>query len=58
MRILNRNSFAHRMIWTMMLASGIALSTLVATLLLFDSITSRALMEDRLTTLAEVVGQN
>jgi diguanylate cyclase (GGDEF)-like protein len=58
MLIYKRNSFAHRMMGMMMLASGIALSMLVATLLTFDSITSRALVENRLTTLADVVGQN
>jgi diguanylate cyclase (GGDEF)-like protein len=43
---------------TVLLASSIALGTLTAALLVFDNISSRALLQNRLSTLADVVGQN
>src|ERR1035438_639164 len=58
MRIMKRNSLAYRMTLTVLLASSIALGTLTAALLVFDNISSRALLQNRLSTLADVVGQN
>ena len=43
---------------TVLLASGMALGTLTASLLVSDNISSRALLQNRLSTLADVVGQN
>jgi diguanylate cyclase (GGDEF)-like protein len=43
---------------TVVLASGMALGTLTVALLVFDSISSRTLLQNSLSTLADVVGQN
>ncbi len=43
---------------TVLLASSIALGTLTAALLVSDNISSRTLLQSRLSTLADVVGQN
>ncbi len=58
MRIAGRNSLAYRMTLTGLLAIGMALATLTAALLVFDNISSRALLQSRLSTLADIVGQN
>src|ERR1035438_2649701 len=58
MRFVGRNSLAYRMELTVLLASGMALGTLTASLLVSDNISSRALLQNRLSTLADVVGQN
>ncbi len=58
MRIAGRNSLAYRMALTGLLASGMALGTLTGALLVSDNISSRALLQSRLSTLADIVGQN
>ena len=58
MRLFQRNSFAYKMTLTALLASSMAVGTLMTAFLVFDSISSRALLNARLATLADVVGQN
>jgi len=58
MRVFAGNSLARKMTLTVLLASSMALGTLTAALLTFDSISSRALLQSRLFTLADVIGQN
>lgn len=58
MRIAGRNSLAYRLKLTVLLAIGMALGTLTAALLISDNISSRALLQSRLSTLADIVGQN
>lgn len=58
MRIFQRNSFAYKMTLMALLASSIAVGTLMTAFLVFDSISSRALLNARLATLADVVGAN
>lgn len=58
MRFPGGNSLAYRMKVSALLATSIALATLTVALLLFDSVSSRALLQNRLSTLADVVGQN
>jgi signal transduction protein with periplasmic or extracellular sensor domain len=58
MQLLQGNSFAHKMTLMALLASSIAAGTLMAAFLVFDSISSRALLQSRLSALADVVGQN
>ena len=52
------NSFAHKMTAASLLASSIGLATLVTTLLAFDSLSSQQLLQNRISTLADIVGQN
>ena len=58
MRLLQRNSFAYKMTLTVLLASSMAVGTLMTAFLVFDSISTRALLNARLATLADVVGRN
>jgi diguanylate cyclase len=58
MRVPKGNSLAYRMKVTSLLASGTALVTLTVAFLIFDAISYRALLQNRLATLADVVGQN
>jgi diguanylate cyclase (GGDEF)-like protein len=58
MRVLKRNSFAYKMTLMALLASGIAAVTLIAAFLAMDAISSRALLRNRISTLADIVGQN
>ena len=58
MRILTGNNFAYKMTLLALLASSMAVATLMATFLAFDSISSRVQLQSRLSTLAEIVGQN
>jgi len=58
MGLFERNSFAYKMTLTALLASSMAVGTLMTAFLVFDSISSRALLNARLATLADVVGQN
>ena len=58
MRAFEGKGFAYKMTLTMLLASSLAVGSLTAALLVFDSISSRALLQNRLSTLADVVGQN
>jgi len=53
-----RNSFARRLTMLVLLASSVALFTLTAAFLIFDSISSRAALQEHMSTLADVVGQN
>jgi diguanylate cyclase len=55
---LGKNSLAYRMTLTVLLASSMALATLTAVILVVDSISSRTLLQNRLSALADVVGQN
>lgn len=55
---LGKNSLAYRMTLTVLLASSMSLATLTAAILVVDSISSRTLLENRLSALADVVGQN
>ncbi len=58
MRLFERKSFAYKMTLAALLASGTAVVTLMTGFLVFDSMSSRALLNARLATLADVVGQN
>ncbi len=58
MQISGRNSLAFRLKLTVLLASSMALVTLTLALLIFDNISSRSLLQNRLSTLADIVGQN
>lgn len=58
MRILSSGNFSHKITMLVLLASSMALGTLTAAFLIFDSISSRALLQNRLSTMADVVGQN
>jgi diguanylate cyclase (GGDEF)-like protein len=53
-----RTSFAHKITCTVLLASAVAVVTLLTALLIFDNISSRSLLQNRLSTLADVVEQN
>lgn len=52
------NRFAHNMTLVSLLATSLGLATLVLSLLVFDSISSQRLLQNRLSTLADIVGQN
>jgi diguanylate cyclase (GGDEF)-like protein len=54
----SRGNFARKMTAVVLLASATALATLTAAFLLLDSASSRAALHSRLSTLADVVGQN
>jgi len=56
--MLRSTSLARRILWIIVLASGTALATLVIALLIYDNMTYRTVQENRLATLADVVGQN
>jgi len=58
MRPSPTSSFARKMTVMALLASALASVTLMAAFVEFDTISSRALLQSRLTTLADVVGQN
>ncbi len=58
MRVSGTNSIAYRMRLTVLLASSMALITLTLALLAFDTVSSRSLLQNRLSTLADIVGQN
>ena len=58
MRIPTGNSFAHRMTIMALVASSVASATLMAAFLGFDSMSARTQLENRLSTLGNIVGQN
>jgi len=58
MRLLRSNTLAAHITSVVLLASSIAVGTLVMALMFFDQVSSTALLRNRLTTLADVVGQN
>ncbi len=58
MTVFRSNSIARKMTSMVLLASGMALGTLLVAFLVFDGISSRSRLQDRLSTLADVVGQN
>jgi len=58
MRIVGGNSFARRMTILALLASSVASATLMAALLGYDSMNAHRQLENRLATLANIVGQN
>jgi len=58
MRLSIGNSFAHKMTLMALLASSMASATLMFAFLAFDSFSSHAQLQSRLTTLANIVGQN
>jgi diguanylate cyclase (GGDEF)-like protein len=58
MRLIRGNRLAHKMTLMALLASSLASGTLLATLMVFDGLSSRTLLHRRLSTLADVVGQN
>ena len=58
MAIFATNSLARKMTSLTLVTGSIALGTLTLALLLFDTIDSKTLLYNRLSTLAEVVGQN
>jgi diguanylate cyclase (GGDEF)-like protein len=58
MRLFRRRSFAHKITLAALLATSIAVSALMSAVLILDSISSRTLLNARLATLADVVGQN
>lgn len=57
MRIF-RYSFAYRITLVVLLATGLALGTLMASSLLFDYLGARSQLRNRLSTMADIVGQN
>lgn len=54
----SRGNFPRKMTAVVLLASGTALATLTVAFLLLDSVRSRYELQSRLSTLADVVGQN
>ena len=58
MRLPTGNSFAHRMTILALLASSVASATLMTTFLGYDSMNAHRQLENRLSTLADIVGQN
>ncbi len=58
MRIPGGNSFAHRMTILALLASSVASATLMVAYLGFDSVNAHRQLQNRLETLANIVGQN
>ena len=58
MRIFGSNSFAYKITLVALLATGMAVGTVTASFLALDNISSRSLLQSRLSTLADVVGQN
>ena len=58
MRLIPSSSFARKMTLMGLLASTLASITLMAAFLVFDSISSRSLLQSRLSTLADIIGQN
>jgi diguanylate cyclase (GGDEF)-like protein len=58
MRPLRGPTFAHKMTLMALLASTMALGTLMTAFLVFDTISSRSLLQSRLSALGDVVGQN
>lgn len=58
MKIPGSNSFAAKITIVVLLASSVAIGTLVTALLVFDWMSSTTSLRDRLSTLADVVGQN
>lgn len=58
MRFFRSKNLAHDITWIVVLASSAALGTFVAALLVYDSISYRNMLQNRLATLADVIGQN
>ena len=58
MRFMRVRTFSQKMTLMALLASSVALGTLMLTFLVLDSISSHSLLQNRLTTLGDVVGQN
>ena len=58
MRIPTGNSFAHRMTIMALVASSVASATLMAAFLGYDSMSAHRQLDGRLSTLANIVGQN
>lgn len=55
---IRTGSFAYKMTMVALLASAMAAATLMATFVTFDFVSSRDRLRNRLTTLADIVGQN
>jgi len=53
-----RNSLAQRIVNIVMIATTLALGTMMAAFLLLDKVSSQSALVNRITTLADVVGQN
>ena len=58
MRFPGSSSFAHRMTLLALLTSSIVSITLMASFLAYDSVSAREQMQNRLASLADIVGQN
>jgi diguanylate cyclase len=58
MRFHAANSFAHKMTMLALLASSVASATLMAVFVAYDSVNAYTQRENRLATLANIVGQN
>lgn len=58
MRLRRDLTFAHKMTLMALLASGMAVGTLMTAFLVFDTISSRSVLQSRLSALGDVVGQN
>jgi len=58
MRLLGSSSFAHRMTLLALLTSSIVSIILMTAFLGYDSVSARAQMQNRLASLADIVGQN
>src|SRR6266536_6001783 len=58
MRMFSTSTIAHKIVVVVLLASSLALCTLTLAFLIFDNVSSHALLQSRLSTLANVVGQN
>jgi diguanylate cyclase len=58
MAMFRSNSFVYKITSMVLLANGIALGTLAMAFLVFDALSARSLLEARLATLADIVGEN
>lgn len=58
MRLLSGNTFASKITLIVLLASSLASATLVGTFLAYDSVRAHEQLENRLSSLADILGQN
>src|SRR6266496_1639567 len=58
MRTFGTSTIAHKIVVVVLLASSLALCTLTLAILIFEGVSSHAQLQARLSTLADVVGQN
>jgi diguanylate cyclase len=58
MQFLESKSIAYKITIAMLVASGLAVCSLTVALLIYDSLSARSLLQNRLATLSDVIGQN